>query len=74
MADAYRLGNLVPLSSFKSAEILLAIPRAPGASFHIVVRQAFFTTEAGKILADQLAHIHALKIAICYFKFINYGM
>jgi hypothetical protein len=28
------------------------------------LRQAFFPTEAGKIVADQLAHIHARKIAV----------
>jgi len=51
----------VSLPSLKSAEILLAIA---GARFHILLCQAFFPTEAGKISANRLAHIHARKIDV----------
>jgi hypothetical protein len=68
MTYAERLGNFkqgdngrVSLPSLKSAEILLAIA---GTRFHILLCQAFFPTEAGKIPANQLAHIHARKIDV----------
>lgn len=51
----------VSVTSFKSAEILLA---DTGTRRDFFLRQAFFPTEAGKVPADQLAHIHARKIAV----------
>lgn len=68
MAYAEGLGDFiqgddggVSLPSFESAQILLA---EAGARFHILLCQAFFPTEAGKVPADQLAHIHARKINV----------
>lgn len=68
MADTERLSDFiygddgrVPLSSFEVAKILLAISRA---RFDVLLCQTFFPTEAGKIPANQLAHIHARKIGV----------
>lgn len=68
MAYPERLGDFikrddgrVSLTPFETAQILLA---EAGTRFHILLRQALFPTEAGEISADQLAHIHALKITV----------
>ncbi|KQZ59793.1 hypothetical protein ASD54_23760 [Rhizobium sp. Root149] len=68
MAHSERLSDFVKrndgrvsLSSFKTTQILLA---KAGTRFHILLCQAFFPTEAGKIPANQLAHIHARKIDV----------
>lgn len=51
----------VSFAPFKAAQVLLAIAAA---RFYILLRQASFPTEAGKISTNQLAHIHARKIAV----------
>lgn len=68
MTHPKRLGNFikrddgwVSLPPFETAQILLA---EAGTRFNILLRQALFPTQAGEISADQLAHIHALKITV----------
>ena len=68
MADTQRLGEFehshhggIALAAFEPAQILLA---ETGARFDFLLCQAFFPTEAGEIPANQLAHIHARKIAV----------
>ena len=67
MADIKRLGQLVkgddgwvPSPSFQAAQILLAEARA---RFDLLLCQASCPTQAGEIPADQLAHIHAQRVA-----------
>jgi hypothetical protein len=45
--------------AFEAAEILLAEART---FFHLLLRQALFPTQAGKVPADQFAHIHAQTV------------
>ena len=68
MAHFERLGDFIegndggiPLPPFETAQVLLA---KTGTRFHILLRQAFFPTEAGEIPTDQLAHIHTRKIGV----------
>ncbi|SIR33793.1 hypothetical protein SAMN05880590_11840 [Rhizobium sp. RU35A] len=68
MAYSERLGDFIEGNDgrisrppFEAAQVLLA---KAGTRFHVLLRQAFFPTEAGEIPADQLAHIHTRKIGI----------
>lgn len=55
-------GGITP-ASLKSTEVLLA---ETGALFHPFLRQSFLLTKAGKIPANQFAHIHAQTDAILH--------
>jgi hypothetical protein len=43
-----------------TAEVLLA---EPGARFDLLLRQALRPTQASEVSADQLAHVHAQRVA-----------
>lgn len=68
MAHSQSLSNFiqsddrgVSFTPLKSTQILLAIA---GTRFYLLLCQAFFLTETGKITSDQSSHIHAIKIDI----------
>jgi hypothetical protein len=50
----------IPPAPLKTAEVLLA---EPGASFDFLLRQALRPTQTGEVPTDQLAHIHAERVA-----------
>lgn len=61
----------VALTTLKPADILLA-ETGPGSD--LLLRQTLCLTQAGKVPADQPAHIHARSSQLTGGEFINYNM